>query len=118
MSDNYVSLTTFRKDGTPVPTPVWFAVADNKDLVIRSAPDAGKIKRIRNNPRVTLTPCDARGRLTAGATTLDGTARLLERGGDEERAAARALAAKYLLVRVVDLVRRNRPAVVIAVTPA
>jgi PPOX class probable F420-dependent enzyme len=118
MSDSYVSLTTFRKDGTPVATPVWFATADNHDVVIRTAPDAGKVKRIRNNPRVTLTPCDVRGRLRPGAPTVEATARLLDRGSDEERAAARLLAAKYWMVRIIDLVRRNRQGLVITATPA
>jgi len=67
----YLNLETFRKTGVGVRTPVWFAQdsgADsppNRDDVfyIYSTPDSGKIKRIRNNPRVRVAPCDIRGNL-------------------------------------------------------
>jgi len=57
----YLLLTTFRRDGTPVPTPVW-AMRDGAALAVWSAADAGKVKRIRNSGRVTLAPCDWRGK--------------------------------------------------------
>ncbi|MER7464313.1 PPOX class F420-dependent oxidoreductase [Streptomyces sp. NPDC097981] len=76
----YVSLTTFRKDGTPVPTPVW-AVADGGELFIWTRSDSWKVKRIRNNGRVTLSPCDVRGRVAQGAPVLEGEARLLDEAG-------------------------------------
>ncbi|MGW0365762.1 PPOX class F420-dependent oxidoreductase [Streptomyces sp. NPDC002990] len=76
----YVSLTTFRKDGTPVPTPVW-AVADGGELYVWTRSDAWKVKRIRNNGRVTLTACDVRGRVEDGAPVLEGRARLLDDAG-------------------------------------
>ncbi len=58
----YVSLTTFRRDGTPVPTPVWL-VRDGDALVVTTQGSSGKVKRIRANPDVLIAPCDARGRL-------------------------------------------------------
>jgi PPOX class probable F420-dependent enzyme, Rv2061 family len=57
----YVLVTTFRKNGTPVPTAVW-AVADGDALAIWTVATSGKVKRIRNNPEVTVAPCDLRGR--------------------------------------------------------
>jgi PPOX class probable F420-dependent enzyme len=61
VGDKYVSLTTFRKDGTPVPTPVWFA-HDGDDLVIWTEARAGKVKRVRRSGAVTVASCDIRGR--------------------------------------------------------
>ncbi|MFB7257741.1 PPOX class F420-dependent oxidoreductase [Streptomyces nojiriensis] len=76
----YVSLTTFRKDGTPVATPVW-AVADGGELYVWTRSDSWKVKRIRNNGRVTVTACDMRGRVAEGAQTREGEARLLDEAG-------------------------------------
>ncbi|MGW5344375.1 PPOX class F420-dependent oxidoreductase [Streptomyces sp. HUAS TT3] len=76
----YVSLTTFRKDGTPVATPVW-AVADAGELYVWTRSDSWKVKRIRNNGRVTLQACDVRGRVAPGTPVLEGRARLLDEAG-------------------------------------
>ncbi|MFE2877545.1 PPOX class F420-dependent oxidoreductase [Streptomyces roseus] len=76
----YVSLTTFRKDGTPVATPVW-AVADGGELYVWTRSDSWKVKRIRNNGRVALSACDVRGRVAEGAAVLEGEARLLDEAG-------------------------------------
>lgn len=59
----YIQLTTFRKDGTAVPTPVWFA-ADQGRLYVMTINVAGKVKRIRNNGRALLIPCDVRGNVS------------------------------------------------------
>ncbi|GFG69456.1 PPOX class F420-dependent oxidoreductase [Mycolicibacter senuensis] len=72
---NYLLLTTFTKDGRAKPTPVW-AAPDGDRLLVITQESAWKVKRIRNTPRVTLTPCDMRGRPTgepveAVATVLD-----------------------------------------------
>jgi PPOX class probable F420-dependent enzyme len=58
----YLSLTSFRRDGTGVATPVWFVETDGRLLV---ETDAGsyKVRRIRRDPRVTVAPCTATGRL-------------------------------------------------------
>ena len=69
----YLSLTTYRKDGTPVATPVWL-VRDGQTLRVITQADSGKAKRIRNSPQVLLAPCDARGNLKGGAVA--GTATL------------------------------------------
>ncbi|MFD4429118.1 PPOX class F420-dependent oxidoreductase [Nocardia sp. NPDC058497] len=57
----YLLLTTFRRDGRAVPTPVW-VMRDGQTLAVWSAADAGKVKRIRNGSRVTVAPCDWRGK--------------------------------------------------------
>lgn len=58
----YLSLTTFKKSGEAVATPVW-VVRDGDHLLVTTAADSWKVKRIRNNPRVLLAPCDVRGNL-------------------------------------------------------
>ncbi|AXO32531.1 PPOX class F420-dependent oxidoreductase [Micromonospora chalcea] len=60
-AEKYVLLTTFRKDGRAVATPVW-AVRDGDSLAVWTVSDSGKVKRIRRDGRVTVAPCDVRGR--------------------------------------------------------
>jgi PPOX class probable F420-dependent enzyme len=60
-SGKYVLLTTFRRDGRGVPTALW-VVPDGSGLAVWTPKDAGKVKRIRNNDRVTLAACDLRGK--------------------------------------------------------
>jgi uncharacterized protein len=59
----YISLTTFRKSGVGVPTPVWFGEEDGK-LYVMTISSMGKVKRIRNNPQVKVAPCTIRGKVT------------------------------------------------------
>lgn len=119
----YVSLTTFRRDGTAVPTPVW-AVEDEGELLVWTRDDSGKVKRIRNGAPaacVTVTPCDARGRTAESAQAAEGTARLMTEEGGLKRV-RKAMARKYgWQFRVTDsggaLLRLGkRPHVGIAVT--
>lgn len=58
----YISLATFKRDGSSVPTPVWFAELDGH-LYAFSERRAGKMKRLRNSPRARVAACDVRGRL-------------------------------------------------------
>lgn len=89
--DQFVVLTTFRRDGTPVPTTVWFA-HHGDGIVIGTGVTAGKVKRIRNNAEVTLASSNYRGKLKSSPSTT-GRARILE--GDDAEAALEALASKY-----------------------
>ncbi len=57
----YANLTTFRKTGKAVVTPIWFA-EENGKLYVMTERNSGKIKRIRNNPQILLAPCTARGK--------------------------------------------------------
>jgi uncharacterized protein len=91
----YISLTTFRKNGTGVATPVWFGEQDDK-LYVMTRSDMGKTKRIRNNPQVRVAPCSIRGKVSGAE--LAATARLLPL---EEHARARqAINSKYWLARL------------------
>lgn len=95
----YINLITYRKSGESVATPVWF-VHDNQRLYVMTGGNAGKVKRIRNNPVVQIEPCDARGtRLGEGMTAK---ARLLD-SADHARV-NQLLNQKYgLMKRMFDL---------------
>jgi uncharacterized protein len=93
----YVSLTTYRKDGTGVATPVWH-VANGGELIIVSEADAWKVKRIRNNSDVMVTVCNIRGKIAPGAPSARGTARLLDEA--ETEAGRSLLARKYVMSRL------------------
>jgi len=68
-AQRYVSITTFRRDGTPVATPVW--VIGHADLLyVWTGAQTGKAKRIRRNPDVTLAPCTGRGKVTGPPVKL------------------------------------------------
>src|SRR5918994_2391643 len=58
----YLSLTSFRRDGSGVATPVWFVEADGR-LLVETDASSYKVRRIRRDPRVTIAPCTATGRL-------------------------------------------------------
>ena len=58
----YISLETFRHNGTGVKTPVWFA-ARNDRLYVFSEASSWKVKRLRNDPRIRVAPCSVRGRV-------------------------------------------------------
>ncbi|MGB3635603.1 MAG: PPOX class F420-dependent oxidoreductase [Rubrobacteraceae bacterium] len=89
---SYINLTTFRKSGEPVSTPLWFALHEGK-LHATTEPDSGKMKRIRNNPSVLLAPCNAWGK--EKGPRVEGLARSVE---DEPTGEAEAaLHQKYRL---------------------
>ena len=100
-SHQYALLKTFRKSGDAVGTPVWFANENGKLYIITSS-TSGKVKRIRNNGRATLTPCDQRGRIVGDGKEVEGTARVLS---EAEYASANAvLLNKYkLMYRLFDV---------------
>ncbi|MEV0897049.1 PPOX class F420-dependent oxidoreductase [Actinoplanes sp. NPDC049802] len=72
-SEKYVLLTTFRRDGRAVPTPLW-VVPDGSGLGFWTVAGSGKLKRIRNSGRVTVAPCDMRGNPTGDP--IEATARI------------------------------------------
>lgn len=106
----YVSLTTYRRNGTAVATPVWH-VTDGAELIIITEARSGKVKRIRNNGDVMVTVCDLRGNVAPGAPSVAGTARLLDEDGT--RAGRDLLARRYLLSRLGNrlarILRLRRP---------
>jgi uncharacterized protein len=112
--EKYVLLTTFRKVGTPVPSPVWIVELDDGRVGFSTSSGSGKVKRLAHTSRVTLQPCDSRGNVTAGTETVDGTAELVT-GADLEEI-TRKVKAKYgfmtqltkLVAAISGIVKRNR----------
>src|SRR6478609_2153185 len=90
----YLSLTSFKRDGTGVTTPVWF-VSDNGHLLVETDADSYKVKRIRRDAHVRIALCDARGR--PRGEPIDADARILAE--DERQRVERLLAQKYRIDR-------------------
>jgi uncharacterized protein len=88
----YVNLRSFKRDGTPVDTPVWCAPLDGK-LVIFTLRESYKVKRVRRNPKVQVAACDVRGGLRG--PWLDATCRAIESDPAYEARAYAALTRKY-----------------------
>ncbi|MFN8496818.1 MAG: PPOX class F420-dependent oxidoreductase [Anaerolineae bacterium] len=112
----YMNLTTYRKSGAGVVTPVWFA-EDGGRLYVMTQMSAGKTKRIRNTGRVEVAPADRAGKPLGPAAP--GHARLL--AGAEADAANTRLSKKYgLMKRMFELlgVGRKSGRVFIEITPA
>ena len=86
----YLNLESFRKNGQAVRTPLWFAEADGV-LYFYTVAHSYKVKRLRNNPRVRIAPCDVRGKVKGD--WIEATARLLDQ--DEARRADELLNRKY-----------------------
>jgi uncharacterized protein len=74
-NQKYLSLATYKKDGTAVPTPLWFA-QEGKVFYVYTLANAWKLKRIRNNPRARIAPCDVRGKIKG--EWVDAEARILD----------------------------------------
>ena len=68
----YLNLESFKRDGTPVQTPVWFA-EDQGVLYVYTLANAGKVKRIRRHPRIRLAPCTMRGTVTGAWAEAEAT---------------------------------------------
>ena len=91
----YISVATFRKNGTAVHTPVWFG-EENDKLYVMSRSDSGKYKRIRNNPQVRVAPCTMRGKITG--SEFPAVARILP--AEDWPHARETIHRKYWLARV------------------
>jgi len=91
----YIRLETVKKNGQLVPTPVWFVV-DDGTLFVRSYANSGKVKRMRNNPHVRITPSDAMGK--PHGVTLEGMA--VRANGDLEIRVSQLLYRKYGLMKM------------------
>lgn len=106
--EKYLSLESYRRTGTPVRTPVWFA-QDDRDpatLYVYTEINAGKVKRIRNNASVRIAPCTMRGTIKGEWTPA--TARLVD--GDEAARGHALLDRKYWLRRLVSFLSPGRRA--------
>src|SRR5436309_13788350 len=102
-----INIETYRKTGDPVRTPVWF-IEENGELFVRTDSSTGKIKRIRNNPRVRLAPCNARG--TVKGTWVDGEARMIEPESSEHvfSLLKKKYGMSYRIIRFVQRFSRSK----------
>jgi uncharacterized protein len=125
--EKYISFTTFKKDGTAVPTPTWVVALDDGKIGFYTSSASGKAKRLRNDPKVVVQPSDSRGRVKPDTSPLDGTAAVVT--GAERDAIYEKVVAKYgfmtkvtrVLAAVGGVVKRKKQpyadcAVVITIT--
>jgi PPOX class probable F420-dependent enzyme len=87
-----VSLVTFRRNGEPVATPLWF-VRDGALVYLRTMARSGKVKRLRHDPRVTVAPCTWEGEVKGAA--VEGLGRVMASDEPATKRADRLLDAKY-----------------------
>jgi len=119
-AEPYISLTTFKRDGTPVSTPVWVAGTDGR-LLVHSAADTWKVKRIRRDGHVRVAPCGATGKVRGEA--LEGVARIRTDTARVEALEARKYGLTYRLIgtfrAIARRLRREAPpeSVTIEITP-
>jgi len=112
--ENYMLLTTFRRDGTPVATPVWVTAFGEDRVAFWTSSGSGKAKRLAHTQRVIVQPCDVRGRVKPETEPIDATAQLVE--GDQREQIRRQVKAKYgfqtkitkLLGQLGGILKRNR----------
>jgi uncharacterized protein len=117
--NKYLSLETFRKNGAGVRTPVWFAAdpALTSKLYIYTIDGTGKVKRIRNNRRVRIAPCDMRGAVQGD--WVDAQAEIVS--GPEAAQGTRLLNKKYWpwkQIMAFFAMFSPRKRVIIAISPA
>jgi uncharacterized protein len=91
----YGLIVTFKRDGTGMPTPVWFGLDADGRLYFRTGAEVAKVRRIRNNPRVLVAACTVRGRPLG--PSVEGTARVVP--PQEREHAEKAIQSNYGLGR-------------------
>jgi PPOX class probable F420-dependent enzyme len=109
-NEQFVSLKTFRKSGEAVATPIWFAFdpEDDRKLYFVTDEKTGKVKRLRNNSRVQLAPCDRAGNVHG--PEIEATATFVSQ---TERLRANAILAKrfglfYRVIAFIAAFRRSQ----------
>ena len=104
-ASDFIQLTTFRRTGEGVPTPVW-VVPDGDALAVFTPAGTGKLKRIRHTPRVTVAECSRRGRVDDDVVPVEAYATATADPAEVERV-TRLLAGKYgLQFKIVMLAER------------
>jgi PPOX class probable F420-dependent enzyme len=120
--ERFLSLTTFRKSGERVSTPVWIG-RDGDALIVTTPQASGKVKRLRNSPRVEVRPCNRMGRVKDGVEPVASVAEVLTDEGIRERLTGiirRKYWLEYWMVmgieRLIKSGQENR--VILRITPA
>ncbi len=105
----YISLTTFKRDGSPVSGPVWITGTDRTYLFTTGA-TAWKTRRLQRNPSVEVRVCDMRGRIKSAATLYLGTGEVLtstDAISDAERALAKKYGLQFRATKIFDRLRER-----------
>jgi uncharacterized protein len=118
-AEKFVSLTTFKKDGSAVAAPMWIG-RDGDHLFVWTPADSWKAKRARNNPRVVLVPCGRAGKVRDGAQPVDGTAEVITDPATVQRLAGvvrRKYGVEFLIVTFIErlLARGPKPRVILRI---
>jgi uncharacterized protein len=111
--EQYVLFTTFKRDGTPVATPVWWVQIGPDSFGFWTSSASGKAKRLAHTERVTIQPCNMRGVVKPGSEPVDAVAKLVS--GVELESIRQRVVAKYgfwtkvtkVLAKIVGWVRRK-----------
>lgn len=116
----FVSLTTYRRTGVPVSTPVWIA-RDGDALLVLTPEESGKVKRLRNSPRVELRPCSRLGKVPDGVEGVPATAEVLDDPTTVDRLTGvvrRRYGLEFRVTMAVErlLARRQKPRVILRIT--
>jgi len=101
-AERYVSLTTYRSDGSAKSLPVWIAGLGDDSVGFTTELSSFKVKRIQNDARVSIRPCNMKGQIDEDVAALTGSARVVS--GTDAEVVRDAIAAKYgLQYRVAEL---------------
>ncbi len=92
-TEKYVSLTTFKRDGTPVATPVWCTPLGEGRFGFWTSSESGKAKRLARSDRVLVQPSNGRGKVKPGTSPEEGRAKLVT--GAEYETIKRQIEEKY-----------------------
>jgi PPOX class probable F420-dependent enzyme len=112
--EKYMSLTTYRKVGTPVASPVWLVDLGDDKIGFYTSSGSGKAKRLAHTPKVIVQASDSRGRVKEGSEPIEATAELVT--GDQLAEITTKIQAKYglftkvtkLLGTIGGIIKRNR----------
>jgi uncharacterized protein len=115
--ERFISLTTFRRTGEPVSTPVWVA-GDGEALIVTTPEGSGKVKRLRHTSRVEIRPCSRSGKVAPGAPTVTGTAEI--EAQDRPEVFRRKYGLEYRVFMLVERLARsgNPDRVLVRIRPA
>jgi PPOX class probable F420-dependent enzyme len=119
-NEPFVSLTTFRRNGEGVATPVWVA-RDGDALIVLTPEESYKVGRVRRDPRVRLVPSTRTGRVKDGGRPVDGTAEVVADPGETGRqrdVIRRKYGWQYRATLLIErlLARREKPRVILRIT--
>ncbi len=118
----FVSLTTVKRNGERVPTPMWIG-RDGAHLFVWTHADSWKVKRVGNNPRVTLAPSSRTGKVGDGVVPVSGSAEIVADPATVRRLEGlirRKYGVEYRIVTTVErlLARGRKPRVILRISLA